>query len=148
MKANSNNRTKKDKNYLKLILKPLKGSFIALIFTVVALLFFALIVKQTNIGDRAISVVNQIIKVLGIIYAAFMGSKGIEKKIFVAGGISGLFYITMCYLLFSFLDGKMGNFALYVSDGLMSIIIGIIVAVIFSKISLNKNKKTDNLKTT
>jgi|APSaa5957512622_1039677.scaffolds.fasta_scaffold84454_2 putative membrane protein (TIGR04086 family) len=145
MKANSKSKpeTGKNKEYKKLLLKPLKGSLLALVFTVLALLIFALIVKQTNIMDGAISVVNQIIKVMGIVYAAFMGSRGIEKKAFIAGGLSGLFYITMCYFLFSILEGSMGNFALYISDALMSIIIGIIVAVIFSKINLNKTKKQE-----
>jgi|GEM_PF-634777 len=145
VKSKTKPNNEKNKEYRKLLLKPLKGSFVSLVFTLLALLIFALIVKQTNIGDPAISVVNQILKVLGIIFAAYLGSKGIEKRSFLSGGLSGLLYITMCYLLFSLLDGKMGNFGLFVSDALMSIVIGIIIAVVFSKIYLNKKKpKQDN----
>jgi len=131
---------KKSKTIKTMILKPIKGSFLSLIFTIVAILILALVVKGSGITDKSLSVLNQFIKVFGIIYAAYIGSKGIEKRAWVAGALSGHFYIIMCYLLFSLLEGKMGNFSLFLSDAMMSVVIGIIVAVLFSKISLNKRQ--------
>ncbi len=124
----------------KMLLKPLKGSFLSLVFTIVVILIMALVVKNTCITDKSLSVMNQIIKVLGIAFASYIGCKGIEKRAYIAGGLAGHFYIVMCFLLFSLLEGKMGNFSLFLSDALMSIVIGIIVAVLFSKVVLNKNQ--------
>jgi len=137
---NKEDKKKKSKTVKSMILKPIKGSFLSLIFTIVAILILALVVKGSGITDKSLSVLNQLIKVFGIIFAAYIGSKGIEKRAWVAGALSGLFYIIMCYLLFSLLEGKMGNFSLFLSDAMMSVVIGIIVAVLFSKISLNKHQ--------
>jgi len=137
---NKEDKKEKSKAVRLMILKPVKGSFLSLIFTIVAILILALVVKSAGITDKSLSVLNQFIKVLGIIIAAYMGSKGIEKRAWVSGALSGHFYIIMCYLLFSLLEGRMGNFSLFLSDAMMSIVIGIIVAVLFSKITLNKKQ--------
>jgi putative membrane protein (TIGR04086 family) len=135
------NDSKKEKPSMKLLTKPLKGSFLALVFTIVIILILALIAKSSGMGDKTISVLNQIIKVAGIIFAAYIGCKGIEKKQYIAGGFSGVLYIIMCFLLFSLLEGKMGNGALLFSDLLMSVVIGIIGAVVFSKVPKMKKSK-------
>ena len=97
----------------------LKGTLISMVFTVAVILLFALIIKETGLSDSVIAPVNQVVKILGIIGAAWFGIKGMSEKQWITGGLSGLLFISLSYLVFSLIEGIFGNVALLFSDMLM-----------------------------
>lgn len=118
----------------------LKGTLISMVFTVAVILLFALIIKETGMADSVIAPVNQVLKILGIIGAAWFGIKGMHEKQWVTGGLSGLLFISLSYLIFSLIEGIFGNVALLFSDMLMGLLIGMVFAIIVA--NFGKSSRT------
>lgn len=124
----------------KIILNSVTGMLLGVIFTISAILVFALIVKQFNPSDTLVSVVNQVIKILGIAISVFFGIKRLETQKWIGGGLSGLFFVISGFLLFSAIEGRLGNLMQLLSDSLLGILVGIIFAIIFGQILFSKKK--------
>jgi hypothetical protein len=76
------NRSKSEKGSTYDKIRPvLFGCLAGLIFTVAAILIFALIIKMFQVSDNAISIVNQVIKVLGIAIASWVTLRSRIKPI-------------------------------------------------------------------
>ncbi len=108
----------------------LKGTLISMIFTIAVILLFALIIKETGLKDNIIGPVNQGIKIAGIIAASYFAVKGMTDKQWLCGGITGIMYMLLSYLIFSLIQGMFGNIALLFSDLLMGMLIGMVFAII------------------
>lgn len=130
MNANVAEKSAKKPMLLSFLKRALKGTLISMVFTVAAILLFALIIKETGLSDAVIAPVNQVIKILGIMAASYFGIKGMAEKQWLAGGLSGMFFIALSYLVFSLIEGMFGNVALLFSDMLMGLLIGIVFAII------------------
>lgn len=115
--------------YLK---RALKGTLVSMVFTVAAILLFALIIKETGLADNVIAPVNQIIKIAGIIAASFFAIKGLHERQWIVGGMAGILFIVLSYLVFSLIEGMFGNVALLFSDMLMGLLIGMVFAIIMA----------------
>ena len=124
-----------------LALRTLKGAVAGLIVTVAAVLVLALIVKQTNMSDEAISAVNQVIKVASIFVAALIASRGLFERSMVAGGMAGIVYVVLGYLIFALIEGRFGDILLMFADLAMGLVIGLLTGFIFGKL-LGKDKST------
>lgn len=120
--------------------RAMKGTLISMVFTVAVILLFALIIKETGLSDSVIAPVNQIVKILGIIGASYFGIKGMTEKQWLTGGLSGLLFITLSYLVFSLIEGIFGNVALLFSDMLMGLLIGLVFAIILA--NFGKSSRT------
>ena len=120
--------------------RALKGTLIAMVFTVAVILLFALIIKETGLADNVIAPVNQVVKILGIIGASYFAIKGMLEKQWIAGGLGGLLFITLSYLVFSLIEGMFGSVALLFSDMLMGLLIGMVFAIILA--NFGKSSKT------
>jgi len=123
------------------IAKALKGAIFALVLTIVAILVFALIVKQGDVSDGAINAVNQIIKVVSIFLAAFIAARAAEKAPAITGALAGTLYVVIGYLAFSLIDGAMGDVLLLLADLAMGVVIGMLTGVIFGKFLKRGPKK-------
>jgi len=110
--------------------RALKGTLISMVFTVAVILLFALIIKETGLSDGVIAPVNQVIKILGIIGASWFAIKGMHEKQWLTGGLAGLLFISLSYIVFSLIEGIFGNVALLFSDMLMGLLIGMVFAII------------------
>ena len=107
----------------------LKALIVSLIITFAGILIFALVIKFTNLTDKAIVPVNLVIKALAIIIGTIIYTKsrtgGFKKSIVFA-----LSYITLAFVIFSALSGTF-NFTLsLLLDYVFAIVIGVIVGVI------------------
>jgi putative membrane protein (TIGR04086 family) len=118
----------------------LKGTLISMVFTVAVILLFALIIKETGLSDSVIAPVNQVLKILGIIGAAWFAIKGMMEKQWLTGGIAGLLFISLSYLVFSLIEGIFGNVALLFSDMLMGLLIGMVFSIIVA--NFGKSSRT------
>jgi putative membrane protein (TIGR04086 family) len=124
-------KTKDKKTSISEFLKnALKGTLISMIFTIAVILLFALIIKETGLKDNTIGPINQAIKIAGIIAASYFAVKGMADKQWLCGGITGIMYMLLSYLIFSLIQGMFGNIALLFSDLLMGMLIGMVFAII------------------
>lgn len=116
----------KDNN---LILTILKGSLNALIISLVAILVFAFIIKFTSISDGLIKPVNQIIKVLSVLFGCFIALKNTENNL-LKGVLIGGAYTILAFVLFSALNGKFELTVSLLLDMLFGGFVGLISAII------------------
>ena len=70
----------------------LKGAIWGVIISVASVLVLAIIVKQGGVANEAISVINQIVKTLSIVVAAFIAVRSAGDKKIQSGVWGGLLY--------------------------------------------------------
>ncbi len=112
------------------ILNIIKGSFWGVAFSLVCILIFALIIKFTSISEKAIQPVNQIIKVLSILFACYVVGKKIKKGGVFVGLFTGLLYTIVAYIIFSILDGHFSFGLSLLNDIAFGGIIGLISGIL------------------
>jgi len=127
IKSKKNPKSKAFATYSK---NALKGALIAMVFTVAVILLFALIIKETGMSDKTVAVIDQIIKIGGIIAASFFAIRGMSEKQWLCGAMAGMLFVILSYLIFSLVEGMFGNVALLFSDMLMGMLIGMVFAII------------------
>lgn len=138
-KSKAANRSKMNKQQKKgIIFNAIKGTLIAMIFTIAAILIFALIIKESNLADNVINPINQVIKILGIMIATFFAVRKSTENQWITGGLSGIFYIILGYLVFSLVEGRFGNLLMLLSDVVMAAVIGIVFAIILKQLVKKK----------
>ena len=108
----------------------LKGSLISMVFTTAAILLLALIIQETKMASGVASIIYQVLRIAGIMLASYFAIKGFAGKSWILGGISGLLFIVLSYLLVSLIEGIFGNVALLFSNMLMGLLIGMVFAII------------------
>ena len=108
----------------------LKGALNALIVSLLSILLFAFIIKLTSISDGLIKPINQVIKVLSILFGCLIAFKKDGEKTLLKGAVIGIAYTILAYVLFSALNGKFEFSVSLVYDVLFSAAIGIICAII------------------
>ncbi len=86
----------------------IKGSASAIIVTIILLIIFALLLAYTSMPESIITPV--IIGTCGVsvIIGSIISSKSIKKQGLINGGIVGLIYILVIYLLSSIIQGDFG----------------------------------------
>jgi putative membrane protein (TIGR04086 family) len=113
--------------YLK---SSLKGTLISMVFTTAAILLFALIIQETRMNSAAASVIYQILRIGGIMLASYFAIRGFEGKRWLLGGMTGMLFIILSYLLVSLIEGVFGNVLVLLSNVLMGLLIGIVFSII------------------
>lgn len=107
----------------------LKGVLFSLIFSVVLILILAVVAKYTDISDKAISAVNQVIKVIALFLGILIGMKG-QKGGLIVGAIVGLLYTLLSFAIFSAISGELTFDKVTVFDFLISIAVGAISGIL------------------
>ena len=107
----------------------IKAVLIALVFSVVSILLFALVLKFLDISDIGISTVNQVIKILSILIGCLIVSKHANINAW-KGSIIGLFYSFIAFILFSALSNSFIFDTKLIVDLIFATIIGLICGVI------------------
>lgn len=118
----------------------INGVLVATVFTVAAILLYAIILKIGLLGEDSIPVVDQIIKIAGIGIAAYFATKKEEGKLLLKGAISGMLYIVAGLLLFSLLQGSFSISQVFLADLAMGAIIGAIIAILYAQLTDPKYK--------
>jgi putative membrane protein (TIGR04086 family) len=110
----------------------LKGTLISMVFTTAAILLLALIIQETKLASSAASVIYQILRIGGIMLASYFAVKGFAGRKWVLGGLSGMLFIVLSYLLISLIEGIFGSVVLLFSNILMGLLIGMVFAIILA----------------
>ena len=112
------------------VLSIIKGAFWGVAFSLICILIFALIIKFTSISEKAINPINQIIKVLSILFACFVVGKKVKKSGIIMGLLTGILYTLLAYVIFSILDGHFSFGLNVLNDITFGAIIGIFSGII------------------
>ena len=120
-----------------LLLSIVKGVVVGLCVALVGILIFAFILRFTNISDKIIAPVNQVIKGVSIFFGVFIGLKKHKSMGLLSGFLIGLFFTIAAFLVFSILDGAFSFDRTLVNDIIFGSIIGAICGIIC--VNLNKN---------
>ena len=118
------------------ILQLTKASFWALSFALICILLFAFIIKYTSISSDAIMPINQVIKGLSILIGCFVFGKKIKTKGWLWGGIIGILFTILAFIVFSILDGSFNFNLTLLNDIIFGCLMGVIAGII--GISLRK----------
>lgn len=117
----------------------LKDVFFSVLYAVLisigAVLFFALLVKWLTINDSGIVIGNTVIKLLSIFLGVFLGFKASEKGA-IKGAFSGLIYTLLSYIIFSIYSGE----PIFSGMSVLSLLFGIISGGICGIIAVNTRK--------
>lgn len=122
------------------ILCLIKGSMIAIITSLICILFFAFLVKLFGLSDNSLKIVNQIIKAISILIGTFIGLKQNKEKGLIKGLLIGLCYTFFAFLIFSALNGNLSFEKSLLNDCIFGGITGAICGVI----AANSKKKNMN----
>lgn len=82
----------------------LKGSVVAILITLISILLFAVILKFFELSDAIIMPINQVIKVLSILFGVKVMLKNCKEKGLIKGALLGILYTLISYLIFSLLS--------------------------------------------
>lgn len=113
-----------------------KGIIIAFVSTFVFLFIFAIILTYTNISESIIPTVIIVITIISILLGSSISTIKIKKNGIVNGGIIGLSYILMLYLISSIVHT---GFALNIYSIVM-IILSILAGMIGGIVGVNRTK--------
>lgn len=138
-KAKSKTRSMDTHTKGTLLLSVLKGSLVALCFSLVGILVFAFLLKFTNISDSVINPVNQVIKGLSVFFGVFIGLKKEKEMGLVSGLLIGLIYTMVAFLVFSILDGNFVFDRTLLNDIIFGGIMGAICGIICVNIKKSSN---------
>lgn len=120
-----------------LLLSIVKGVVVGLCVALVGILIFAFILRFTNISDKIIAPVNQVIKGVSIFFGVFIGLKKHKSMGLLSGFLIGLFFTIAAFLVFSILDGAFCFDRTFLNDIIFGSIIGAICGIIC--VNLKKN---------
>lgn len=123
-------RTKKhDVENSSYIFEIVKANIIALIFALIAVLLSALAVKLFNASDKAIPIINQVIKSLAIVIGCLFSLKKPNNG-WLRGLISGFIFVWISYVVFSLLNGGFEFGLSLLNDCVLGTISGMISGII------------------
>lgn len=106
-----------------------------------ALIYVAILagcVKLFHISDNALPITSQVGKVLCMLFGSWLSVRRHPVKGWLRGGITGLLYVVLTFVLFSAIDGDWSIGWPFVADLLMGAAVGAIGGIIF--VNLRKKK--------
>lgn len=119
-----------EKGVIRWVLDIVKTVIIAVLVSMVLALVFALIVKASDLGESAVSYVNQGIKAVSMLIGALMGFRRGSKGGWLKGLIAGLLYVVTSFTVFSLISGGFSLENLSWVDFLTGAAVGTICGVI------------------
>lgn len=111
-------------------LQPLKMGVLALVFSCIAVLLLALIAKLCNIGDKALPIINQVLKVIAVVVATILSVK--EEKFLIKAIMGAVLFWLLSFAVFAIMGGQF-HFGQIALDLGLALVAAIVVAIIKSR---------------
>lgn len=111
------------------ILDILKSLLLAVTFSLVFVLIFAVVIKFVEIGDAVIMPINEVLKSLSILFGLMFGIKSPCKGA-LKGGIVGVSFCLVSYLLFGIINNDFSIQTVQLIDSVIMIAMGVISGII------------------
>lgn len=123
-------------NTKKMVLKNnvsgiIRGLLVSISISLIAILIFAVLLRFVTLPDIVIKIVNQIIKVLSILFGVKATLKKDKSKGLIKGIVLGILYTFTSYLVFSVLIASFSFGLSFLYDIIFSALVGLICGVIF-----------------
>ncbi len=118
------------------VLLAVKGALLAGAATIFAMLFLAVLMKFGILGEEAIPTVNQVLKVAGILFAAWLALKHPAERPWFRGLLAGGFYMALSLVVSMIVTKTLGLALTMLFDLLMGCAIGALCGLIFGKKAL------------
>lgn len=112
------------------ILQALKAGLLSLLFSCIGILLLALVAKLCNIGDKALPIINQVIKVVAIALGTLISVK--DEKFLLKALIGAVLFWLLSFALFAIMGGQI-SFGQIALDLGISIVVAAIIALIKSR---------------
>ena len=129
IEKNINEQSETKKNVIRII----KGSIFSIIISLILLLIFAILLCYTNLSENSIKPTILIITGVGILVGSMISAKKIRKNGLVNGGMVGIIYTVILYLISSL---TITNFSVTINSFIM-LIVAIITGMIGGIIGIN-----------
>ena len=113
-----------------LFLQSLKAGLLSFVFYCIGVLVLALIAKLCNIGDKALPIVNQVLKVIAIVVGTLISVK--DEKFLLKAVIGAVIFWLLSFAVFAVMGGQF-NIAQIALDLGLALVAAVVVALIKSR---------------
>ena len=104
-------------------LQALKAGILSLVFSCIGVLLLALLAKLCNIGDKALPIINQILKVIAVALGTLLSVK--EEKFLLKGLLGAVVFWLLSFALFAIMGGHFNVWQI-----LLDLVIALVVATV------------------
>ena len=118
------------------IVKVIKGSVLAIVLTAIFLTIYATILSFTNISETTIVPVVIVLTGISLLIGSSISTIPIKKQGMFNGGLVGLIYMLVLYIISSII---LGNFGLNINSIIM-IAVGVLTGMVGGIIGVNIHK--------
>lgn len=108
----------------------IKGALSAISLALVLILLFAVLIRFTSLSDKFIKPVNQVIKIVCILFGVKLSLKHDRQKGWFKGLLIGLIFSVIAYLLFSILSMEFSFGTTTIIDMVFSALLGLISGIL------------------
>ena len=112
------------------ILQAVKAGLLSLVFSCIGILLLALIAKLCNIGDKALPIINQVLKVIAVVLGTLISVK--DEKFLLKAIVGAVLFWALSFALFAIMGGQI-RFGQIALDLGISLVVAVIVALIKSR---------------
>lgn len=112
------------------ILQSVKAGVLSLVFSCVGILLLALIAKLCNISDKALPIINQVLKVIAVAVGTLIAVK--DEKFWLKAVIGAVIYWVLSFAVFAIMGGQI-HFGQIALDLGISLAVAVVVALIKSR---------------
>ena len=127
MKAEKTLKKPTKTNILKSIIK---GTLMAISISLIGICIFAFILRFFDISVGLIKPINQIIKILSVLFGVFYGLKKTTEMGLISGFAIGLLYTIIAFVIFSILNGGFSFDSTLINDVIFGAISGSISGIV------------------
>ena len=113
-----------------LFLQSLKAGLLSFVFSCIGVLVLALIAKLCNIGDKALPIVNKVLKVIAIVVGTLISVK--DEKFLLKAVIGAVIFWLLSFAVFAVMGGQF-NIAQIALDLGLALVAAVVVALIKSR---------------
>lgn len=117
-----------------------KGIVFSLLISIFSVIIFAIIVKFANLSAKTVEIVNTALKILSIFLGTLLaigsGRQGLFK-----GGLIGLLFVLVSYLVFSLINGSFSVNPLTAFDVIFSLAAGLLSGVFAVNVRKGKSEE-------
>ena len=117
------------------IITILKASLIGVIASILMVLLFAFVLKFVDLGSGAISIIDQIIKIISIVIAVIVLNNVVKERVLFKSFLAGALYSIITFIVFSILDGGISFGVGIVSDIIFSALVAGATSIVISIMS-------------
>ncbi len=135
---------KKRGHYIKrkgILFCVLRGLVFAIAVTLILVILFSLLLSFVSVTDTGIMVVNQIIKVVSILFGILLVSHRGDQNAVRIGAFLGLLYMALGVLLFKLLSAQSLTVYEYFTDLLMGVSMGGLMGIVLSILKSKEEKE-------